>query len=139
MAVTVDLPLVPVTAMVRVRGHVAGEQLAAVQDGHALGLGRAHIRHAIFHGRADDHRVAARFIEGAAVLGHDPDADRLEGGTDLGALALVEGPVATGDPAAGQGVELGQRAHAAAADAGEVEPGRGVGADIAPDPIGRFR
>jgi len=47
---------------------------------------------------------------------------------DFRAFALVEGAVAAGGQAALLGVELGQGTHAAAADAGEMQPGVGAGA-----------
>ena len=66
----------------------------------------------------------------APVLGHDHDAQAGQLVADGPAFSLVEGPVAAGGQAAGQGVQLGQRAHAAAADSGEVQPGTRVGPDL---------
>jgi len=73
----------------------------------------------------------------AAVLRMEDDAEPLEPAAQLRAATAIEAAIAAADDAARHGLELSQRAHAAAADPGVMEaagPERiGEGRPIAPD------
>ena len=91
------------------------EQLGAMDDGNAGPLGRHHIGYLLFDRGRDDERGAIG-AETRAVLRQDDDAEALELCPQLRPLALVEGAVAAARAAALHHLDLGERAHARAAE-----------------------
>ena len=97
------------------RGDEMSEQLGAMDDGNACPLGRHHIGHLLLDRGRDDERGAIG-AETRAVLRQDDDAEALELGPQLGPLAVIEGAVAAARMAALHDLDLGERAHARAAE-----------------------
>ena len=77
IATTVDLPLVPVTAIVRWVRDEVGEQLRAMDDGQAELARVGDVGHLILD-RGRDHERRAVGADAAAVLRVDRDAEPLE-------------------------------------------------------------
>ena len=119
MPVTVDLPLVPPTAMPS-RGGVEqrGEQLRPGDPRRADRLGLDHIGHRLLDRRGgDDDLIGAD--DAAAVLREQGDAACAQEFELGGEPALVERPVRAGDLVPAALDDQRQRQHAAAADAAE--------------------
>ena len=91
-----------------------------MNDGNVERASRDDVRHLIFDRRRDDERGAVG-TEPAPVLRQHLDAEPLELGAQGRALAAVEGAVAAARFAAGHRLELGERAHAGAAEPRVVE------------------
>ena len=83
-----------------------------------------HVRHLLLD-RGRDDQCRAIGANPAAVLRVYGDAERFELWPQPRALAAVEGPVAAARFAAGHRLELGERAHAGAAEPGVVKPALG--------------
>ncbi len=100
------------------------QQLRAVQDRDAGRACGRDIRHLIFDRGGDDEARAWPELRAGerAVLRDDDHAGALELCAQVGVLPQVEGAIAAAGAGAAQHLEQGQRAHAAAADAGEVQP-----------------
>ena len=96
------------------------QQLRAMNDGNAMLARRGDVRHRLFD-RRRDHQCGAVRTKAAAVLRQHGDAETLELGAQVVALAAVERAVAAARPAAGHHLELGERAHAGAAEPGVVK------------------
>ena len=100
------------------------QQLRAVQDRDAGSAGSRHVGHLVLDGGGDDEAGARPELRAGerAVLRDDDHAGVLELCAQVGVLPQVEGAIAAAGAGAAQHLEQGQRAHAAAADAGEVQP-----------------
>ena len=96
------------------------EHLGAVHDRQCTALRGGHVGHRVLDG-GRDHERAAIPLGTAAVLRQKRDAKRLELRASLRALVAVEATIAAARFAAAHRLELRERAHAAAADAGVVE------------------
>ena len=96
------------------------QQLRAVNDGNAEVACPGDIGDMLLD-RGRDHERGAVVVDSASVLRVDDDAEPFELGARGASLAAVEGALAAARPAARHHLELGERAHAAASEAGVVE------------------
>ena len=129
IALTVDLPLVPVTAMER----CSATKCASSSERWMIGMAcaRAATTSATCSSTAVETTSAAQsWPKPLPSCGMHRDAEPLELLAQAGALAAVERPVAAADDAAHHRLELGERAHAGAAEPRIVKAALALGSGI---------
>ena len=120
IATTVDLPLVPVTAIERFEATKCASNSERCTTGTPRARAAA-MSGTLFFDRGRNHQGGAVVGDAAPILRQDRDAESLELRARAGAFTPVEAAVAAARTAAAHGLELRQRAHAAAGQPGVVK------------------